>query len=29
MNIDKVCKRIAKELNENPEDVKQIVMHQF
>ena len=29
MNIDKVCKCIAKELNEDQEDVKQIIMHQF
>lgn len=29
MNIDKVCKQIAIELNENENDVKQIIMHQF
>ena len=29
MNIDKVCKHIAKDLNEDPNVVKQIVMHQF
>ena len=29
MNIDQVCRLIAKELNEDPNDVKQIVMHQF
>ncbi len=29
MNIDKVCKQIAKDLNEDPNVVKQIVMHQF
>lgn len=29
MDIDKVCKQIAKELNESPELVKEIVMYQF
>lgn len=29
MNIDKVCKQIAKDLNEDPNVVKQIVMNQF
>lgn len=29
MDIDKVCKRIAKEINTSPELVKEIVMHQF
>lgn len=29
MNIDKVCRQIAKDLNEDPNVVKQIVMHQF
>lgn len=29
MNIDKVCKQIAKDLNEDPNVVKQIIMHQF
>lgn len=29
MNIDKVCRQIAKYLNEDPNVVKQIVMHQF
>ena len=29
MNIDKVCKEIAKQYNEDPDLVKQIVMHQF
>ena len=29
MNIDKVCRQIGKQLNEDPELVKQIVMHQF
>ena len=29
MNIDKVCKQIAKDLNEDPNVVKQTVMHQF
>lgn len=29
MDIDKVCRQIAKELNEPPELVKEIVMHQF
>lgn len=29
MNIDKVCKQIGRQLNEDPELVKQIVMHQF
>ena len=29
MNIDKVCKQIGQKLNEDPELVKQIVMHQF
>lgn len=29
MNIDKVCKQIVQKLNEDPELVKQIVMHQF
>ncbi len=29
MNIDKVCKEIGRKLNEDPELVKQIVMHQF
>lgn len=29
MDIDKVCKRIAKEINTPPELVKEIVMHQF
>lgn len=29
MNIDKVCRQIAKDINEDPNVVKQIVMHQF
>lgn len=29
MNIDKVCRQIANDLNEDPSVVKQIVMHQF
>lgn len=29
MNIDKVCRQIANDLNEDPNVVKQIVMHQF
>ena len=29
MNIDKVCRKIAKDLNEDPSVVKQIIMHQF
>ncbi len=29
MNIDKVCRQIAKDLNEDQNVVKQIVMHQF
>ena len=29
MNIDKVCRQIGRTLNEDPEIVKQIVMHQF
>lgn len=29
MNIDKVCRQITKDLNEDPNVVKQIVMHQF
>ena len=29
MNIDKVCRQIAKDLNEDTNVVKQIVMHQF
>lgn len=29
MNIDKVCRQIAKDLNEDPNFVKQIAMHQF
>ena len=29
MNIDKVCRQIGQQLNEDPEFVKQIVMHQF
>ena len=29
MNIDKVCKQIAKDLNEDPNVVNQIVMNQF
>lgn len=29
MNIDKVCRQIANDLNEDPNIVKQIVMHQF
>lgn len=29
MNIDKVCRQIAKDLNEDPDLVKSIVMHQF
>ena len=29
MNIDKVCRQIAKDLNEDPNVVKQIIMHQF
>lgn len=29
MNIDKVCRQIAKDLNEDSNVVKQIVMHQF
>ncbi len=29
MNIDKVCRQIAKDLNEDSNAVKQIVMHQF
>ena len=29
MNIDKVCRKIAKDLNEDPNVVKQIIMHQF
>lgn len=29
MNIDKVCRQIAKDLKEDPNVVKQIVMHQF
>lgn len=29
MDIDKVCKQIGKDLNEDPQLVKQIVMHQF
>ena len=29
MNIDKVCRQISNDLNEDPNVVKQIVMHQF
>ena len=29
MNTDKVCRQIAKDLNEDPNVVKQIIMHQF
>ena len=29
MNIDKVCRQIAKDLNEDPNVVKQVIMHQF
>ena len=29
MNIDKVCRQISKDLNEDPNVVKQIIMHQF
>lgn len=29
MNIDKICNKIAKDLNEDPELVKQVVMYQF
>lgn len=29
MNIDKVCRQIANDLNEDPNVVKQIIMHQF
>ena len=29
MNVDKVCRQIAKDLNEDPNVVKQIIMHQF
>ena len=29
MNVDKVCRQIANDLNEDPNVVKQIVMHQF
>ena len=29
MNIDKVCRQIAKDINEDPNVVKQIIMHQF
>ena len=29
MNIDKVCRQIANDLNEDPNVVKQIVMYQF
>ena len=29
MNIDKVCRQIAKDLNEDSNVVKQIIMHQF
>ena len=29
MNIDRVCRDIADNLNEDPELVRQIVMHQF
>lgn len=29
MNIDKVCRQIAKDLNEDHNVVKQIIMHQF
>lgn len=29
MNIDKVCRQIANDLNEDSNVVKQIVMHQF
>lgn len=29
MNIDKVCRQIANDLNEDPNVVKRIVMHQF
>lgn len=29
MNIDKVCRQIAKDLNEDPNVVKQIAMYQF
>lgn len=29
MNIDKVCRQIGHKLDEDPELVKQIVMHQF
>ena len=29
MNIDKVCRQIGRTLNDDPELVKQIVMHQF
>lgn len=29
MNIDKVCREIGHKFNEDPELVKQIVMHQF
>ena len=29
MNIDKVCRQMAKDLNEDPNVVKQIIMHQF
>ena len=29
MNIDKVCRQIAKDLNEDPNVVKYIIMHSF
>lgn len=29
MNIDKVCRQIAKDLNEDHNVIKQIIMHQF
>ena len=29
MDINKVCRQIGKELNEDPELVRRIVMHQF
>ena len=29
MNIDKVCRQIAKDLNEDTNVIKQIIMHQF
>lgn len=29
MNIDKVCRQISKDLNEDSNIVKQIIMHQF